>query len=275
MFTRLWAASVGAAGVAMALAACSPAASPGNAAPGSAAVPDTSRFARTPAPSPPAQAFNITETSDLLEYAYAYPVEAAAIPAIAARLTEDATRAQASAITMAREDEAAAKQSGYPYRRHSSQTSWTVKADTPRLLALLGELYFYTGGAHGNSGYKVLMWDKARNGETGVIAMATSPEALQQAIGARFCAALDAARAAKRGGPVMRGDDGFTRCVDPLKQSLIFASRDGKAIDSLLIVIGPYEAGPYSEGTYDIALPVDAALIAAMKPAFRDAFSAP
>ncbi len=71
---------------------------------------------------------------------------------------------------------------------------------------------------------------------------------------------------------MVRGDDEFTRCVDPLKQTLLFTSRDGKAIDGLLIVIGPYEAGPYSEGSYEIALPVDAAMIAAMKPEFRDAF---
>lgn len=257
---------------ALLLLGCSPSASPTGAKQENAATPDTSNFAEPPPPTPVAKAYKVEETTDLLEFAYAYPVQAATIPQIASRLTGDADRAKASALKMAREDQASAKENGFPYRRHSSQTTWTVKADTPRLLSLIGEMYFYTGGAHGGTGYKTLIWDKARDGESGAVAMATSPEALAKAIGARFCTALDTARAEKRGGTVMRGDDEFTRCVDPLKQALLFTSRDVKAIDSLLIVIGPYEAGPYSEGSYEIALPVDAAMIAAMKPEFRDVF---
>lgn len=260
---------------ALLLLGCSPSASPAGAKQENEAAPDTSNFAKAPPPAPVVKAYKAEETTDLLEFAYAYPVQAAAIPEIASRLSDDADRAKASALKMAREDQASATENGYPYRRHSSQTTWTVKADTPRLLSLIGEMYFYTGGAHGGTGYKTLVWDKLRNGESGVVAMATSPEALAKAIGARFCTALDKARAEKRGGPVVRGDDEFTRCVDPLKQTLLFTSRDGKAIDGLLIVIGPYEAGPYSEGSYEIALPIDAAMIGAIKPDFRDAFTAP
>ena len=213
-----------------------------------AVAPDTSNFAVAVPDAPAPKAIAVDETTDVLEYKYSYPAAAAAIPDVASRLNDDAARAKASALKMAGEDQTAAGKNGYPYRRHASQTRWTVKADTPRFLSLIGEIYFYTGGAHGNTGYKALIWDKPADHESGVIATAASPEALNTAISQRFCDALNKARAEKRGEPVVPGEDSFTRCVDPLKQALVFGSADGKAIDTLLIVIGPYEAGALCRG---------------------------
>ena len=38
-------------------------------------------------------------------------------------------------------------------------------------------------------------------------------------------------------------------------------------------LIAPYIAGPYVEGSYDVTLPVTPALLAKVKPGFRDSFS--
>ncbi|APL94438.1 DUF3298/DUF4163 domain-containing protein [Sphingobium indicum] len=263
------------------LCACSPskgakngdeAALPGN---DVAASNFANRMSGQPEPPSPAQPFEQKEKTDLLEFAYAYPAQAAQIPVLAERFGNALKVGKADALKMAREDRKAAREADYPFRAHSLETRWTVAADTPRFLALRSESYVYTGGAHGMTGYEALLWDKARKRETAVTALMTSPAAFAAAIRDRFCDALDKARAEKRGAPVKRSDDDdFTKCIDPMQQVLVPTSKDGKLVDGVTVVIGPYSAGPYAEGSYEIALPVDAAMRKAIKTEYQDAFAA-
>ncbi|MDX3900256.1 MAG: DUF4163 domain-containing protein [Sphingobium sp.] len=238
-----------------------------------AAIRFADRMAGTPPAPPPAKAFERSEKTDLLEFIYAYPAQAAAIPALAAKFGEAMETGRADALRMARDDSRSAKQAGYPFRAHSLETRWTVAADTPRFLSLQSETYVFTGGAHGMTGHDALLWDKARGRETSMAAVMTSPAAFAAAIHAGFCDRLDRARAEKRGQPVVRGDDDFTQCIDPMKEVLVPTSKEGKLIDAVTVVIGPYSAGPYAEGSYRIALPVDAAMRNAIKTEYQDGFA--
>jgi hypothetical protein len=231
------------------------------------------RMAGEEQPAPPAKAFQQSEKTGLLEFLYAWPAEAAAVPAIEAKFRKDMEKGRADALKMAEEDRKSAQQSDFPFHAHSLETRWTVAADTPRFLSLQSSRYTYTGGAHGMTGYDALLWDKARKRETSIRAVMTSPAAFAEAIHGRFCDGLDKARAKKRGGPIMRGDDPFTQCIDPMKEVLVPVSNGGALIDAIKIVIGPYSAGPYSEGTYEVALPVDAAMRKAIKTEYQDAFA--
>lgn len=221
---------------------------------------------------PSAKPFQQSEKTDLLEFLYAWPTQAAAVPDIMAKFRKDMNTGKADALKMAADDRKSAQQSGYPFHAHSLETRWTVAADTPRFLSLQSSRYTYTGGAHGMTGYDTLLWDKARNRETSMRAVMTSPSAFAAAIRDPFCSGLDQARAKKRGGPIMRGDHPFTECVDPMKETLVPVSKDGELIDAIKVVIGPYSAGPYSEGTYEVHLPVDAAMRKVIKTEYQDAF---
>lgn len=235
----------------------------------------TNRMSGQPAPPPPARPFEQKEKSDLLEFAYGYPAQAAQIPFLVEKFGKEWTVTRADALKMAQEDQKAAKSAGFPFHAHALETHWTVTADTPRFLALKSESYAYTGGAHGMTGYDALLWDKDRKRETAIEALMTSPGAFAAAIHDRFCDSLDKARAQKRGEPVKRSDDDdFTKCIDPMKQVLVPTSKDGRLIDGVTVVIGPYSAGPYAEGNYDIALPVDAAMRKTIKTEYQDAFIA-
>lgn len=222
---------------------------------------------------PSAKAVEKSEKSDLLEFVYAYPAQAAAVPALASRFEKEMAMARADALKMAQDDREAAQQSDFPFHAHSAQVRWTVTADTPRLLVLEATRYVFTGGAHGMTGYDALIWDRARKRETSFEAMMTSPDAFAAAIHDRFCRELDKARAEKRGGAVVPGDDDFTKCIDPMKEVLVPTSRDGKRIDGVTVVVAPYSAGPYAEGSYDIALPVDAAMRKSIRTEYQDAFA--
>lgn len=232
------------------------------------------RMAGVEQPAPPSRPFEQSEKTGLLEFAYAWPAQAAAVPAIADKLRNDLTTGKADALKMAREDQKAAAEAGFPFHAHSLETRWTVTADTPRFLSLRSTIYSYTGGAHGMTSYKALLWDKERRRETSLQAVMTSAAAFASVIHDRFCAGLDKARAQKRGGPVMRGDDPFTQCIDPMQEVLVPTSRNGRLIDGITVVIGPYSAGPYAEGTYEVRLPLDAAMRKVIKTEYRDAFAA-
>ncbi|MBH1998639.1 MAG: DUF4163 domain-containing protein [Sphingomonadaceae bacterium] len=231
------------------------------------------RMVGMPPPAPPSKPFAVKDDNGLLEFSYTYPAQAAAIPALVDKFAKAMTAAKADALKMAQDDSAGAKKSGFPFRAHSLGTDWSMSADTPRFLALQSETYVFTGGAHGMTGYDSLLWDKARARETSVKAVMTSPEAFGSAIRDRFCATLDRQRAEKRGAPVVRGDDDFTQCIDPMEQVLTLTSKDGKMIDGVTVIVGPYSAGPYAEGSYDVALPVDAAMRKAIKTEYQDAFA--
>jgi hypothetical protein len=223
-------------------------------------------------PVPEGKPFALSEKTDLLEFVYAYPGQAAAVPALVSKLGKGMTEAKANALKMAREDQKSAREAGYPFRPHSLETRWTVTADTPRLLALQSQTYIFTGGAHGMTGYDTLFWDRRRKRETSLAAMMTSPTAFAAAIHGGFCKELDRQRAKKRGASVVRGDDDFTKCIDPMKEVLALTSKDSKLIDSVTVVVGPYSAGPYAEGTYEVAIPVDAAIRKAIQTEYQDAF---
>ncbi|HEX7876769.1 MAG TPA: DUF4163 domain-containing protein, partial [Sphingobium sp.] len=97
--------------------------------------------------------FELSEKSEWLEFAYAWPAEASAVPELAEKFRKEMGVDKADALKMAREDRKAAQQSDFPFHAHSLEKRWTVTANTPRFLALQSSTYSYTGGAHGMTGY--------------------------------------------------------------------------------------------------------------------------
>ena len=91
-----------------------------------------------------------------------------------------------------------------------------------------------------------------------------------------YCRALAAERKKRRGGdnepsPVPE----FDACPKLSELALIPADSSHRGrFDTIHLIAAPYTAGPYSEGDYDIALPVTGRLVAALKPEYRDSFAA-
>ncbi|MBE7248930.1 MAG: hypothetical protein INR63_28630, partial [Actinomycetospora chiangmaiensis] len=136
------------------------------------------------------------------------------------------------------------------------------------LLALSAETYSFTGGAHGNTGYRALLWDRKRGQPVAFQALFASwPRTLARLTRA-FCPALDAERAKRRGAPVDKADM-FGECPKLADQTLLPGGVRGGRFTAVRVLIGPYEAGPYAEGTYELVLPLDPALVT---PAWRGAF---
>ena len=222
----------------------------------------------------PARPQALQHKDDLYEFDYKWPAEAAAIPDLNNWFTANGRKIERETKQQARSDQAEAKKSNFPYNPYSYQEDFKTLADTPRMLVLLSDGYTYSGGAHGMPVNTAVLWDRQAQKRIATAAIIDVPRLV--AVGKRrFCAALDKARAEKRGA---QGNDGmlpeFTQCVDMAKELILPFSKGGKTLDTIRFQIGPYDAGPYAEGNYVIDLPVDAVLMTAVKSPYRDAFAA-
>lgn len=212
--------------------------------------------------------------NERIEFSHTWPGAANAIPALAARFEREANAALDEAQAMAAEDQAAARGDGWEFRTHSAEREWQTVAELPDWLSLSALIYAYTGGAHPNYGYDSLLWDKRAGTARAPLDVFRSASAFKTALWGEFCAALNAERAERRGAPVdPASDDGFSTCPEPREVTVLLGSGNGRTFDKVGILIGPYVAGPYAEGSYEFTLPVDSAVIDAVKPDYVAAFS--
>lgn len=226
------------------------------------------------AEAPAASGRSEKEANDLYEFGYAYPDEAGAIPGLRAILDRQLVAARSDLIAGARGDRDAAKKDGYPYHAHSVDQTWKVVTQLPGWLSLSAERYEFSGGAHGMSSFDTLLWDRRTDSVRHPVELFASKDALRVAIQGPFCDALDQERAKRRGEPVQRNSGQmFSECIDPVASTLILGSANGATFDRIGVLVGPYEAGPYAEGTYEVTLPVTGKVMAALKPQYRTSFS--
>ena len=235
---------------------------------------DSAGAAKATASASSAAAKAVSESTDAYEFEYAYPGAAAAIPELAAWLEEQIAEAKASLQNEAQEGKADAEAGDYPFNPHSYSMKWEVVADLPGWLSLSGDFATYSGGAHGMYGMDSLVWQKDPGKRLDPIELFRSPAALTAALSPRLCNTLNAERAERRSEPVAPGsDDMFDQCVGVDEATVLVGSSNGQTFDRLTVWIGPYVAGPYAEGAFELDFPVDAAVLRAVKPEYRAAFT--
>lgn len=214
------------------------------------------------------------EQTALYEFEYNYPAEAAAIPSLVAELEADLAKQRRELVSAAREGQAAAKDGGFAFNPYNHMVNWSVVTELPGWLSLTASVNAFTGGAHPNHWPQALLWDKTADQSRVATDLFVSRAALAKAIRDPFCKALNRERSARRGEPVMAdSDDPFDQCIDPTASTVILGSSNKQQFDRIGILIGPYEAGPYVEGAYEITLPVTKAVLAVVKPQYRSVFA--
>ncbi len=219
-----------------------------------------------------AAASDVRQNDDLIEFAYAYPRDAAAIPQLAEWLDNDRATRRDALLAAARRDRAAAEKAGFPYRRHSHLQKWQTVTNTPRFLSLSAEIDTYKGGAHGMTSFATALWDRNRARQLQPLDLFASGDAFDAAIREPFCAGIKRAKAAKGIVAEEAPDSPFARCPPASAQTVWLGSSDGRYLDRMTIAIAPYEIGPFAEGSYKINVPVTGALAAAVKDEFQRDF---
>ena len=219
-------------------------------------------------------AVKIDEDGKLFHFAYAYPANAAGIPALRAELEAEKDKARAELVNQAKDGQKESKEGGFEYHPYDSTSEWTVVTDIPGWLSMKGEFYSFTGGAHGNSGTQPLLWDKTANRRREPLSLFTSAAAFNAALGPAYCAALNAERSKRREQKVDPGSGGqFDKCVLPSEVTMLLGSGDRAHFTRIGLIADPYVAGPYAEGSYEVTLQVSPAVLKAVKPEYRSMFA--
>ena len=214
----------------------------------------------------------------LLSWEVSWPAEVNAIPALEKLIRGPAEKDLAELSASAEQDKAERAKNGFDFNSYDYSVSVEVAGQTPRLLSLASEWMNYTGGAHPNHGTKTLLWDRAEGKELVFADLLAGGAADLSPLFARtYCRALNEQRREKRGpedsaaGP----DDPFSKCPGFDELAIIPKGETGQPLTTILIHADPYVAGPYVEGDYDVEIPVNERLLAALKPQFRSSFADP
>lgn len=218
----------------------------------------------------------VHEKTDAYEFTYQYPARVAASPGLVAWLDEDRAALQAEFLP----EETKARligenQESCPFGPLEVSSEWEIAADLKGWLSLKQSVYTFTGGAHGQHSTSSILWDQKAQRARRPISLFLSEAALDQAAQPALCNALDRERSRRRNeGPIVRDpSDPATACVAASSATVLLGSSGPDAFDRVGFLFVPYVAGPYSEGTYEVTLPVTPAVIAAVRPEFRSAFA--
>lgn len=208
------------------------------------------------------------------EFSYEFPPQAHAIPKLAACLKKQAASKKRKLIANATPRYRRLNRNTSP---HGDQdiTTWSLAANTDKLLVLDGALTSYLGGAHGDYNSDSLYWDKENNRKIQFEDIFISRVRFQNALQADFCAMLDTQRREKRkdNPENIHSTDWACPPLTAVVTTIPSSSKDGSPIDHVLFKLDPYMAGPFGEGEYRITLKVTPALMEAIKPLWRSEFS--
>lgn len=157
---------------------------------------------------------------------------------------------------------------------YEKTVTFAAAGETGKLFSLQRVDFDYSGGAHPNTLATGILWDKALKrliGAGDLFRKGADLTPLDQAL----CTAVNAARRARV--PAARsislnGGGDFT-CPRAADTPFVLApgTVGGKA-GGLVFLIGPYQVGPYAEGSYEIAIP-HAVFHALLVPAYADEFA--
>lgn len=242
-----------------------------------AGVAEALQPAAADAPAPIAKPFALTDNDQKdggsREYSYSWPVEVSREPALVSQFKATIAEDIASQKRDWLDSIADCPADAVSCRNNTLSVEWKVVADLPGYLSLSSDIATYTGGAHGNYGRTALVWDREA-------AKSLDPKdmfdltALEKATASARCRLLNAERAERRGEPVPADSSEWSEdCPDMESVTLFVGSSSRKAFDRLGFYYGPYVAGSYAEGEYEVDLPVNAAVLAAVKPEYRSAFA--
>lgn len=195
----------------------------------------------------PASDLIIRQSAPALDWRWRIAPEAATQPALLAAVRAEALKQAAIDKAKAARDEAESTKAGIPFRKYDTIIDWSLSADTPRLLALAGETYAFTGGAHGNTGFGTVIWDKAAGRRIGFADLFSDWPRARRLLEPAYCAALAAEQTRRRGDTAPLAN---APCPSLAEQPVVPWARLATTARQFRVLVAPYVAGSYAEGSY-------------------------
>lgn len=143
-----------------------------------------------------------------------------------------------------------------PGRRDWRTVRYQLAGTTPRLISVMRLDESYTGGAHPNPRISGVLWDQRTKRRLPLSAL-FRPDADPAPLDRALCEAVKAAKAGREGAAPIDGKSWKCPPFSQAQAALAPSTVEGKA-GGLIVLINPYEVGPYSEGFYTVMVPLSA-----------------
>ena len=157
---------------------------------------------------------------------------------------------------------------------YSQTVTYETAGQSPRLFSLRESISEYTGGAHGMQSFGAVLWDKTGDRRIQPTALFRSGADLA-VLDRALCDAINQARSALMDEPsnlTLGATDTFA-CPSAAQTPFVLAtSTTSGRVGGLEFLIGPYQVGPYAEGTYQIVVP-QSAFRSLIDPAYAAEFA--
>ncbi|MBW0144705.1 PdaC/SigV domain-containing protein [Sphingomicrobium clamense] len=220
---------------------------------------------------PDAEAVDMRVEDERIDFRFAYPKAAAAIPRLKIMLDDKADRARREIVRAAEnEAEMRAELGGTPVPMRS-HTVYEVLGNHRRFLSLLATIETYTGGAHGNRGTSSLFWDRVTEKPVDAAVLFGNADGRDNALRKEFCEKLAAERRQRVGD--VPDDSMFADCPDLDAITIVPVDGDGDGRFKIVrLIADPYVAGSWAEGEYRIDLAMLPDRVAAIAEPYRESF---
>jgi hypothetical protein len=159
---------------------------------------------------------------------------------------------------------------------YESMITFDTPVETGKLFSMARSDYEFTGGAHGNTAYTGVLWDKAMKRPVAASGL-LKPGVAMSALDGLLCTAINAEKRKRdpQAETVSLNPKGgaMWSCPHAADTPIVLApgTEPGKA-GGLVFLVGPYQVGPYAEGAYQVPVP-QAALRSLLAPAYADEFA--
>lgn len=149
---------------------------------------------------------------------------------------------------------------------------WISVGDTPQLLSLVATDISFRGGAHPNTAYRSIIWDKKSEKAVQLYEVFEDFGIATEAMSSEFCARLNNERQQRLRGQQAMADRSW-RCPEITDFVIVpIAPGDIEQMSAMQIFISPPAAGAYSEGEYRIILPISMRIYNQLRPEWKAAF---
>jgi hypothetical protein len=209
-------------------------------------------------------------------FAFIYPRAAEHIPPLIAILRREAVAREAWMRARANEVCAEREAAGdeCPTASLVYEQGWVLDADLPALAAASSHAFYYIGGAHEGADTDAILVDRRAGRRIRLGDLFTDRRRGLALLQRDFCRLLQVQVSRRRHGDEGTADDREIQCPAIGRQPVTLCAERGR-IRTMYALLNRYTVGSWAEGGYEVEFAVTPAMIAALRPAFRNSFATP
>ncbi|MDC7683408.1 DUF4163 domain-containing protein [Asticcacaulis sp. BYS171W] len=216
-------------------------------------------------------ATSFSQSNSDAEVVLSFPDTIKAFPELHVKLYTEGEADLKDFATQAAKDHAELKAAGSEPLPYFRSIKWTLPAQSEHLVSVYADMQDFTGGAHPNTNYQAILWDKDTQQALDTRTLFAQGANLSDA-DTYLCRQIEAERSKRAETPTTQAATGFTcpKLIDS-RIALVPSTTAGK-IGALEVLFAPYDVGPYAEGPYQIRIP-QAVIRALINPAYAADFA--